>query len=181
MWTDPLRRELATGFGNTSGEVSPTRTATEQGEAERRKVEDLSYKVRIAALWLLFLVAFFAYRTLALEEGATEVSLLGDDFATYLLVGMGFAFLSLILPSRLNRLANIIAGAVFTVGQVAMLADGLVGYPSARFNLMTGATVVIMASVVWLAAAWPKTATVPSKAGMEAHEAQNEDQRVHVS
>jgi hypothetical protein len=143
-------------------------------------MEDLAYKVRIAALWLLFLVAFFAYRTLALEEGATEVSLLGDDFATYMLVAIGFAFLSLILPSRLDRLSNIIAGTVFTVGQVAMLADGLAGYPSATFNLMTGATVVTMVSVIWLAARWPKAATVQSRAGTEVHEAPNEDELVHA-
>jgi hypothetical protein len=123
-------------------------------------MEDLSYKVRIAALWLLFLAAFFAYRTLALEDGAAEVSLLGDDFANYLLVAMGFGFLALVLPSRLNRLTNIIAGAVFTVAQVAMLADGLTGYPSADFNLMTGATVVIMGAVIWFAARWPKVTTV---------------------
>jgi hypothetical protein len=118
---------------------------------------DLSYKVRLSALWLLAMVAFFAYRTLAASEGATNVSLLGNqDFATYLLVLMAFAFLSLALPSRLNRLTNIIAGAIVGVLQVIMLVDGLLGYPSKTFNLMTGVTVVTMASVVWFALRWPK-------------------------
>ena len=132
-------------------------------------MRDLSYKVRIAALWLLYLVAFFAYRTLALSEGADEVSLLGnDDFAVYMLVGMGFAFLSLVLPSRLNRLTNVVAGAIFAVFQVIMLADGLVGYPSATFNLMTGATLAFLGAVIWFAAVWPKAASIES--GSEIHD-----------
>jgi hypothetical protein len=150
------------------------------GSREENEVEDLSYKVRMAALWLLFLVGFFAYRTLAVSAGADEVSLLGnDDFASYMAVGMGFAFLSLILPSRLNRLTNIIAGAVFTVAQVIMLVDGLVGYPSATFNLMTGATVVVMSSVTWFAARWPKTASMPNAVKM--HEIPSEDVPVHAA
>lgn len=32
-------------------------------------MDELSYKVRISVLWLLHLIAFFAYRTLALSEG----------------------------------------------------------------------------------------------------------------
>jgi hypothetical protein len=122
----------------------------------RGEIAELPYKVRVAALWVLCAVAFFAYRTLALEDGATEVSVLGDDFATYLLVMMGFAFLALMLPSAWNRRTNLIAGSVVGIGQVAMLVDGLTGYPSAMFNLMTGATVVAMLSVVWLAYRWGK-------------------------
>ena len=124
-------------------------------------VQDLSYKVRMSTLWLLQGVAFFAYRTIAVSEGATEVSLLSnEDFASYLLVAMGFAFLSLVLPSRLDRLTNLIAGTIFGVIQAIMLADGLTAYPTAVFNLMTGATVVVMAAVVWFAYRWPKAADV---------------------
>jgi hypothetical protein len=124
-------------------------------------MQDLSYKVRISTLWLLFAVGFFAYRTLAISEVAPEVSLqANDEFATYLLVAMGFAFLSLVLPSRLDRLTNIIAGSIFGVAQVAMFADGITGYPEATFNLMTGATVVIVASIIWFAYRWPKEAIV---------------------
>ncbi|HEX6300582.1 MAG TPA: hypothetical protein VF148_08980 [Acidimicrobiia bacterium] len=124
-------------------------------------MQDLSYKVRISTLWLLQVVAFFAYRTIAVSEGATEVSLLSnEDFASYLLVAMGFAFLSLVLPSRLDRLTNLIAGTIFGVLQAIMLADGITAYPTAVFNLMTGATVVVMAAVVWFAYRWPKAASV---------------------
>jgi hypothetical protein len=121
--------------------------------------QDLAYKVRISALWLLFIVGFFAYRTLAVSEGATEVSVLDNDqFASYMLVAIGFAFLSLLLPSRLDRLTNLIAGTIFAMGQVAMFVDGITGYGGASFNLMTGATVAITASIPWLAYRWPKDA-----------------------
>lgn len=136
-------------IGWTPPEPAPGTRSGQMGE--------LPYKVRIAALWLLCVVAFFAYRTLAIEDDATEVSVLGDDFATYLLVMMGFAFLALMLPTSWNRRTNLIAGSVVGIGQVAMLVDGLTGYPSAMFNLMTGATVVAMLSVVWLAYRWGKS------------------------
>jgi hypothetical protein len=41
-----------------------------------------------------------------------------------------------------------------------MFADGITGYPEATFNLMTGATVVIVASIIWFAYRWPKEAIV---------------------
>lgn len=135
-------------------------------------MQDLSYKVRISTLWLLFMVGFFAYRTLALSEDAPEVSLQADvQFATYLLVAMGLAFLSLVLPSRLDRLTNVIGGLVFGVAQVAMFADGITGYPAAVFNLMTGATLVILASIVWLAYRWP----IPTIAAVKESSAAEEE------
>ena len=120
-------------------------------------MEGLAYKVRISILWVMHMVAFFAYRTIALDEGATEVSVLSNgELATVSLLLMLFAFLSLIVKSGYNRLMNLIAGVVFAVLQLAVLADGLTGYPTAAFNLMAGAAVVTMVAVVWLAAKWPK-------------------------
>jgi hypothetical protein len=144
--------------------------------------EELSYKVRISVFWLLLIVAFFAYRTLAVSEGATEVSVLGsDELATYLLVAMFFAFLSLTLTSRLNRLTNIIAGSIFGVGQLIMLIDGLTAYPSATFNLMTGATVVFMASVIWFAYKWPRPATDGIGESTSVDEVHSEDKLVDAA
>jgi hypothetical protein len=122
-------------------------------------MDELSYKIRISVLWLLAIVAFFGYRTLAVSEDAKNVSLLeNQDFASYLLVMMAFAFLSLILPIRLNRLMNMIAGGLIMVLQLIMLVDGASGYPSETFNAMTGVTVVATASIVWLAVRWPRAA-----------------------
>ncbi|MEW6019551.1 MAG: hypothetical protein AB1760_15935 [Pseudomonadota bacterium] len=109
-------------------------------------------------LWILQMIAFFAYRTIAIGAGAKEVSVLSDEeLANVLLIMMVFAFLSLILGSRLNRLTNIIAGSVFVLIDAIMLIDGLTAYTSARFNLMTGAELVFAAAIVWFAVRWPKT------------------------
>src|SRR5688572_23354917 len=127
-------------------------------------MDELSYKVRIAALWLIAIMAFFAYRTVAVSEQAREVSLLGNqDFTSYLAVMMAFAFLSLILMGRLNRSMNMIAGGIFLVLQVIMLADGLTGYPSGTFNAMTGVSVVALGSIVWIALRWPRGSTAPRR------------------
>jgi predicted membrane channel-forming protein YqfA (hemolysin III family) len=120
-------------------------------------MEELSYRVRISALWLFGMVAFIAYRTIAASEGATEVSVLSNsELATVLVIMMVFAFLSLLLRNRINRLMNLIAGGVFLVLELIMLGDGLTAYPSAAFNLMTAAFVVFMAAIVWFATRWPK-------------------------
>ncbi len=122
-------------------------------------MEELSYRIRISVLWMLHMVAFFAYRTFAVSDGATEVSVLGNnDLALYLLGMMIFTFLTLILKGGNNRLMNIIGGSIMGVAQVIMLVDGITGYPTASFNWMTGATIVILASIVWFAFRWPKTA-----------------------
>lgn len=120
-------------------------------------METLAYKVRLSALWLMSIVAFFVYRTLALSEGATEVSVLTNtELARVSFIMMVFGFLTLMLPRTLNRLTNIIAGSIFLVGQLIMLLDGLTAYSDASFNLMTGAAVAFLATVVGLAVRWPR-------------------------
>jgi hypothetical protein len=120
-------------------------------------VEELSYRVRITALWILHIVAFFAYRTLAASVDAFNVSILNNtDFASYMAVIMAITLLSLVLKGRANRSFNIIAGAVVGAGQIIMFVDGMVGYPAEPFNWMTGATIVFMGAVVWLAIKLPK-------------------------
>jgi len=120
-------------------------------------MEELSYKVRLSALWIMHMVAFFAYRTIAISESATEVTVLSNnELASVLLLLMVFAFLTLLLGRRINRLMNIIAGAIFAIAFLAMFIDGITAYPSSPFNLMMGAALVLMASVIWLAVRWPK-------------------------
>jgi hypothetical protein len=120
-------------------------------------MEGLAYRVRIAALWMLGMIAFFAYRTIAVGEGVTEVSVLSNrELATVLAIMTTFALLSLLLNDAAGRLMNIIAGAIFLVLELIMLGDGLTAYPSHAFNIMTGAFVICMAAIVWLAIRWPK-------------------------
>lgn len=124
-------------------------------------MEELSYRVRISALWLFGMIAFFVYRTIAVSEGATEVSVLSNgELAQVLVLMMLFAFLTLLLPRRANRLMNTVAGAIFLVAWVVMFVDGITGYPTADFNIMTGAAAVMMAAVIWLARRWPVQAAV---------------------
>jgi hypothetical protein len=121
------------------------------------KVEELSNRVRISAFWILHIVAFFAYRTLASSVDAYNVSILNNtDFASYLAVMMAITLLSLILKGRTNRSLNIIAGSIVGAGQIIMFVDGMVGYPTEPFNWMTGATLVFMAAVIWLGIKLPK-------------------------
>ena len=120
-------------------------------------MEGLSYRLRLAALWIMNMIAFFAYRTIAISEGATEVSLLSNtELATILVLLMVFALLTLLLGRKNSRSMNIIAGVVFAIGELAIFVDGIVGYPSAPFNVMSGAAAVVMVAVVWLARKWPK-------------------------
>ena len=122
-------------------------------------MEELAYRLRISALWILGMVSYFAYRTIALSEGVTEVSVLSNtEMATVLGVMMLFAFLSLMLKNPTNRSVNMVAGTVLAVGLLALFIDGITAYPSAIFNLMTGISVVFMAAVVWLANRSPKRA-----------------------
>ena len=120
-------------------------------------MDDLSYKVRIAALWILFIIAYFGYRTLAVGVNATEVSVLTDaSFASMILALMLFTILSLTLDNKTNRTVNMIASGTFFVVQIIMLVDGMVGYASEPFNWITAASLVIMALVFWFAFRWPK-------------------------
>jgi hypothetical protein len=120
-------------------------------------VEELSYRIRISALWILHIVAFFAYRTLAASVDAYNVSILNNtDFASYLAVMIAITLLSLILKGRPNRSLNIIAGWIVGAAQLGMFIDGMVGYPTEPFNWMTGATIIIMAAIIWFARKLPK-------------------------
>ncbi len=128
-------------------------------------MEELTYRVRTVALWVIAMIAFFAYRTIAVSAGATEVSVLSDsELASMLAVMMLFALLTLVLGPRLSRPANLVAGVIFVVASVAMFADGITGYPSAAFNLMTGAMLVATAAVVWFAARRPRPQRQETKA-----------------
>jgi hypothetical protein len=123
-------------------------------------MEGLSYKVRISVLWILFIITYFIYRTLALSVDATNVSILGNvEFASMMLALMLFTVLTLTLDNKTNRTVNMVAGGVFFAVQVIMLIDGMVGYSSEPFNWMTAASLVITALVFYFALRWPKQVT----------------------
>ena len=120
-------------------------------------MENLSYKLKIAALWVLNMVFFIVYRTIALNENAVETSLLSNgELATMLALMFLFAVLTVFLKYKLNRSTNIIAGTVFGVAHLAVFVDGIIGYPTAIFNIMSGISILLMAAVIWLAVRWRK-------------------------
>jgi hypothetical protein len=127
---------------------------------KENQMEELSYRIRISAFWILHIVAFFAYRTMAVSVDAFNVSILDNsDFGSYIAVMMAIALLSLLLKGRTNRSFNIIAGSIVGAGQIIMFVDGMVGYPTEPFNWMTAATLVFMVAIIWLAVKLPKQTT----------------------
>jgi hypothetical protein len=120
-------------------------------------VEDLSTKIRFTVLWVLGMIGFFIYRTMAVNQDAYNVSLTSTrELITILAVMLLFALLSLFTSFKINRQINIIAGIVFLVIEIIMIVDGLTSYPKEWFNLPTGAVIVLMAAVIWFAVRWGK-------------------------
>lgn len=120
-------------------------------------MEGLAYKIRFTVLWVLGMIGFFVYRTMAVNQGATNVSLLSTgELITILAIMLLFALLSVLLPFKLNRTANIIGGVILLGIEIIMIVDGLTSYPSEWFNLLTGAVIVLMAAIIWLAVRWGK-------------------------
>jgi hypothetical protein len=112
---------------------------------------------RFPALWILYIIGYIIYRTMANADGATNVSLLStSEFITILVILAVVTILSLILKGQIFRSLTIIGGIIFLAVQVIMFVDGITSYPSALFNIPTGATVVVLAALVWFAFRLPK-------------------------
>jgi hypothetical protein len=112
------------------------------------------------ALWILYIIGYILYRTMALSDGATNVSLLStQEFIIILVILAVITILSVILKGGIFRSLNFIAGIVFLVMQIIMFADGITSYPSALFNIATGATIVVLAMLVIFAFKLPKQKT----------------------
>jgi len=119
------------------------------------------YKTRISVLWLLAIVALFAYATFAGNEVPSilaNLSLVNDqEVANILLVLMVLAFLSLTLKGSTNRWTNIIGGSAFGLAALIILIDGVTQNLYGTCNLMMGANVIIMVLVVWFAYKMPRS------------------------
>ncbi len=120
-------------------------------------VEVSVYKTRISVLWLLTMVAYFAYGIFATNEGAATMTVAIDQtFAVALLILGAMAYLSLSLGDRANRFLNVGAGAVVGLLEFIVLLQGIQTNAFGTYNFATAAKVVMMAAVVWLAYRWPK-------------------------
>ena len=114
-------------------------------------------RVMVPVLWILYIIGYIVYRTMANADGATNVSLLStSEFITVIVILAVITILSVFLKGNILRYLTIIAGIIFLVIQIIMFVDGITSYPSAAFNIPTGATIVILAALVVFAFRLPK-------------------------
>lgn len=121
------------------------------------------WKIKISVLWLFAAVAFLAHQILVLMEpgiiaqltaGEAEGQKIGPElilfFAILMLIPLAMGFLSLTLKDSINRLVNIIVGAVFAALWFVGVVDAAL---SAYWGgaLMTLSAVVASALIVWYA------------------------------
>jgi len=121
------------------------------------------WKIKISVLWLFASVAFLAHQILVLMEpgiiaqltaGEAEGLKIGPElilfFAILMLVPLVMAFLSLTLKDSMNRLVNIIVGAVFAaLWFVGVVSAALSAYWGEA--LMTLSAVAASTLIVWCA------------------------------
>jgi hypothetical protein len=125
----------------------------------------LILKVRISVLWIFMAVAMSAHSVLHfMEPGAIEEiqeMAMGPEMfllmALFWWVPLVMAFLSVTLKDSVNRKANMIMGAVFTVLNIFHSMEHLTtAPPTAHLLLIIGSTVAVTALIVWYAWKWPK-------------------------
>jgi len=125
-------------------------------------------KMKLSVLWLFGEVTLLTFLVLEfLEQGVIQGIIegnmrglpLGSEtllfYAVMLLTPLVMAFLSLTLKDSVNRWANIILGAFFTVIYLGDLIAHLEN-PYAYAMLMGIAAVVAQVLIVWYAWKWPK-------------------------
>jgi len=128
-------------------------------------VETLTWKIRIAVLWIFMAVAISAHSVLSFMEPGVVQKILSGELAgpgmmffmsLFWWVPLVMAFLSVTLKDVANRWANIILGVVFTALNVFHLTEHVLAGPSVHQILIIGSTVVVTALIVWHAWKWPK-------------------------
>jgi len=118
------------------------------------------YKMRVSILWLLAILGFFGYTLFAADEVPSNFSNLSlvanQEVAAVSIVLMVFAFLSVTLQGKTNRLTNIIAGAILFIGTLVAFIDGVTVNLYGIYNLMMGVVVISMFLVILFAYRMPK-------------------------
>jgi len=123
------------------------------------------WKIKIAALWLIYNVAGLIAVALMFmepgvvtelaEEGTIAGAKLGPEMllagAVTLLIPLVMAFLSLTLKDKMNRWTNIIVGIVYTVLGIADFAEVCTAEFPAYAILMIVSQFVVAALIVWYA------------------------------
>lgn len=134
----------------------------------------IDVKIKLAALWAAMMFCYvykdllFFYKPGLIEDimaGATPLgsqeSLLGA--AILMAIPSVMVFLSVILPAKVNRLANIIVGIVYTGVNVGAFMEPEIFY--VFFGIVE---VMITLLIVWHAWKWPKQEERKSGSSCEA-------------
>ena len=122
-------------------------------------------RIKIAALWTSMLV-IFAYVDLFslyradvradIEAGKMFAFTIGQGFllgvTIYIVVPSLMLFLSLVLPVRVTRMANIVAAVLYAV----TIAGGAIGESNYYYILGSLSEAALLAGVVYYAWTWPK-------------------------
>lgn len=124
-------------------------------------------RIILSALWAARMLSGLQGDTVRLIDpvflnesisGTTDVPVTSElilIMSTVMLIPILMSFLSLTLPDRSNRLANLIAGAFFVAWEIVFLAFVYIG--SAAYEVFWGIAYLLFASlVVWYAWQWPK-------------------------
>jgi hypothetical protein len=143
-------------------------------------------RLKIAALWVSMLFVFVYVDLFSLyradvradiEAGEMFGFTIGQGFllgvTIYILVPSLMLFLSLVLPVRVTRMANIVVAALYAV----TIAGGAIGESNYYYILGSITEAALMAGVTYYAWTWPKATdavTAPadqSRAGTRVHSA----------
>ena len=137
-------------------------------------MEGLRWKVRIALLWVLMLLAVSAHSYfITIEPGGLEKMISSTEaegfggwlfLALFCVVPLWLAFLSLTLKTQANRWVNFVLGIIFTIMNiihffecgVPIIAGGPLSGPTAHHILLVGTTVVATGLIAWYAWRLPK-------------------------
>ena len=141
-------------------------------------------RIKIAALWvsMLFVYAyvdlFSLYRSdvrADIEAGEIFIFSIGQGFllgvTVYILVPSLMVFLSLVLPAKVTRTANIVVAVLYAV----TIAGGTIGESNYYYILGSLIEAALLAGVVYYAWTWPKATDAvaapadQSRAGTQVH------------
>ena len=132
-------------------------------------METLSWKVRIAFLWVFMPVADLVHSLLVawtpggLEKMVSRVEAGGSGWllfeALFSLIPLWLAFMTLIIKDSINRWLNVPFGVVFTILNifhffqcgVPLLQGGPVTQITAHHVLLVGSTVIAAVMIAWYA------------------------------
>ena len=124
-------------------------------------------RIILSALWAARMLSGLQGDTVRLVDpvvlnemitGTTDVPVTSElilIMSTIMVIPIFMSFLSLTLPDKANRLANLIAGTFFVVWEIVFLLFVYIGSPV--YEVFWGiAYLVFVALVVWYAWKWPK-------------------------